>query len=136
MRNFLWGIIVGILLVPATFLALAATGRLPVVATEEPPRWEQAFLQLALEKALSRQVPELKNPTAPTEENLLAGMKIFRDGCAGCHGEADKKSAGERRNSIHASRNLDLSRPRSARHKSSGSSKTGFVTRGWEGMEE
>ena len=92
MRNFLLGLILGILMLPVVVLAMAVTGRLPVVATENPPRWEQALLHFALERSLARQVPDLKNPVAPTEENLLAGMKTFRDGCAGCHGEADKKS--------------------------------------------
>ena len=92
MRNFLSGFVLGTLFLPAVVLSLAGTGRLPVVATENPPRWEQGLLHFALERSLARQVPQLQNPVAPTEENLLAGMKTFRDGCAGCHGEADKKS--------------------------------------------
>jgi mono/diheme cytochrome c family protein len=92
MRNFLSGFALGIVSLPAAFLVLAMMGRLPVVATENSPRWERRLLQFSLERSLSRQVPELKNPVAPTEENLLAGMKTFRNGCAGCHGEADKRS--------------------------------------------
>jgi hypothetical protein len=36
--------------------------------------------------------PHLSNPVAATDENLLAGMKIFRDACAGCHGDPSATS--------------------------------------------
>ena len=30
--------------------------------------------------------PDLPNPVAPTEENLIAGGKIYLGECSGCHG--------------------------------------------------
>jgi hypothetical protein len=33
-----------------------------------------------------RQVPEMANPFPPTNENLIAGGKIYLNECAGCHG--------------------------------------------------
>jgi mono/diheme cytochrome c family protein len=92
MRKFLAGLIVGILVTPVAYLTLALTGRLSVAANAEPPRWEKTLAWIALQKSIKRQAPEQKNPIAPTEENLLAGMKLFVDGCAGCHGTASKKS--------------------------------------------
>jgi hypothetical protein len=68
---------------PVLFLALALAGRLSVVADSEPPAWEKTLAQIALAKSISRQAPEQKNPLAPTEENLLAGMKLFLEGCEG-----------------------------------------------------
>jgi mono/diheme cytochrome c family protein len=36
---------------------------------------------------VDRRAPDIKNPIQPTEENLLAGMKIYQADCAGCHGD-------------------------------------------------
>jgi len=92
MGKFLAGLVLGLLLPPAVYISLALAGRLSVVADAEPPGWEKVLASHALQKSIVRQAPEQKNPVPPTEENLLAGMKTFVDGCAGCHGTAAKKS--------------------------------------------
>jgi mono/diheme cytochrome c family protein len=92
MGKFLAGLVLGMLLVPAIFLIFALTGRLSIAANFAPPAWERTLAWMALQKSIARQAPEQKNPVAPTEENLLAGMKLFRDGCEGCHGGGLKKS--------------------------------------------
>jgi hypothetical protein len=70
MRKFVLGFSVGVLTFPA-------------LANADPPRWEKAFAQMALNAYVSRHAPHLSNPVLATDENLLAGMKIFRDACAG-----------------------------------------------------
>lgn len=40
----------------------------------------------AMDAATERRAPEQKNPIPPTEENLVAGAKLYLDHCAGCHG--------------------------------------------------
>lgn len=92
MGKFLLGLALGILLLPILFLSLAVTGRLPAAADSEPPAWERTLAWNALQKSIARQAPAMKNPIPPTEENLLEGMKLFLDGCEGCHGSALKKS--------------------------------------------
>lgn len=92
MRKFLLGVLVGIVLPPAIFVFLALTGLLPAAADSAPPSWERTLAWAALQKSIVRQAPQMKNPIAPTEENLLEGMKLFLDGCEGCHGSALKKS--------------------------------------------
>ena len=39
-----------------------------------------------------RHAPHVANPIQPTDENLLAGLKTFRDACAGCHGDPNAAS--------------------------------------------
>jgi thiosulfate dehydrogenase len=90
--KFLFGIIVGVVLLPCILLGMAIAGRISVKATAEPPRWERLLGQFALHRAIATQASETKNPYPPTEENLLAGMKYYREGCDGCHGLANKKS--------------------------------------------
>ncbi|HYM41205.1 MAG TPA: cytochrome c [Steroidobacteraceae bacterium] len=86
MRNFLMGLVVGVLILPAAFLTAAWLGRLPVSADSRPPRWEIAVAHMALDAAAARNAPHLANPIAPTEANLMAGVKLFEGACAGCHG--------------------------------------------------
>ena len=95
MRKLLLGVLVGVLAVPAVFLVAACLGLLPVNADAKPPRWEAAIAGMALNAAAARNAPHLKNPIAPTEENLMAGLKIFEDDCAGCHGTPASASANE-----------------------------------------
>ena len=92
MRNFVLGFVTGILALPASFLLLARLGLVPALANAAPPRWERAFAQIALSGYVSRHAPHLTNPVPATDENLLAGMKIFKDACAGCHGDPSATS--------------------------------------------
>ena len=93
MGKFLAGLLLGVVLLPAVLLLLATTGRLTVAATSHPPPFEKELAQFVLARSIARQAPVLKNPLEPTEENLLAGMKVFHDACDGCHGTASERSA-------------------------------------------
>ena len=86
MRKFLLGFMVGILAVPIGAFAAAWLGWLPTNANATPSALERTFAHLALDSAAARRAPHLSNPIAPTEENLMAGLKIFKGDCAGCHG--------------------------------------------------
>ena len=92
MRKFVLGFVVGILTLPAGFLLLAWLGLIPALANADPPGWEKAFAQMTLNAYVSRHAPHLTNPVPATDENLLVGMKIFRDACAGCHGDPSATS--------------------------------------------
>jgi len=92
MRSFVLGFVLGILALPLCALIAAWLGYLPALAKAEPPRWEKAVATMALNSYVARHAPHVMNPVQPTDENLLAGLKIFRDGCAGCHGDAGASS--------------------------------------------
>jgi mono/diheme cytochrome c family protein len=92
MRKFALGFVVGIVFLPAVALAAAWLGLVPTAANAVPPAWERSFAHMALDSAAARRAPHLANPVAPTDENLLAGMKIFRNACSGCHGDASQAS--------------------------------------------
>ena len=91
MRKFLFGFLAGILVLPAAALVAAWLGLLPTAAKAVPPHWESAFAHMALDAAAARRAPHLANPVAPTDENLLAGLKVYRSACSGCHGDAANK---------------------------------------------
>src|SRR5260370_31650247 len=87
MRKFLLGFVAGILAIPVGAFAAAWMGWLPINAKATPSALEKAFMHLALDRAAARKAPHLANPIAPTEENLMAGMKLFKGDCAGRHGD-------------------------------------------------
>jgi thiosulfate dehydrogenase len=86
MRQFFFGLAVGLAILPATIFIAGSFGLLPTTSTVTPPAWETAFARHALHAAAAAHAPRLRNPVAPTDSNLRAGMKFFRDDCAGCHG--------------------------------------------------
>src|SRR4029077_6338052 len=89
MRNFLLGFLVGALAFPAGILIVAELGLLPIHANTSPSAWESALGRMALSASAARQAHHLANPIAPTEANLAAGLKLFKNDCAGCHGTPD-----------------------------------------------
>ncbi len=48
---------------------------------------ERKVAMPALDAAVDRRAPEVQNPVQPTDDNLMAGMKIYQTACAGCHGD-------------------------------------------------
>jgi len=51
------------------------------------PSWfENSLMTAAVHASVRRHAPEVPNPVAPTDENLIAGGKLFISGCSGCHG--------------------------------------------------
>jgi len=95
MGKFLLAFLLGVVALPAVILIVARLGFLPIHANTSPARWESAFAHMALNASAARHAPRVPNPIPPTEENLRAGMKLFEDDCAGCHGTPDTASKNE-----------------------------------------
>lgn len=92
MKRFVFASLLAVFLL---LLALATTARFgywPVSATATPPGCEAKFNQSILQASLTRQARGLTNPVQPSNEVLIAGMRIFKMNCAGCHGEFGKPS--------------------------------------------
>ncbi len=103
MRKFLLGFVVGILTLPVGAFAVAWMGWLPINANAKPSTLERVFMHLALDRAAARRAPHLANPIAPTEENLMAGMKLFKGDCSGCHGDPNSAARREARSILYPS---------------------------------
>ncbi len=95
MCRFLLGFVAGVIALPAVVFAAAWLGVLPTNANSRPSSLEKTFGHLALNSAAVRRAPHLANPIAPTEENLMAGMKLFKGDCAGCHGDPNTATDNE-----------------------------------------
>jgi thiosulfate dehydrogenase len=92
MTKTLIGFVVGLLIVPAIAAVVAFTGHFPIQATAKPPRWERRIANMALDPAVERTAQGLTLPIAGTDDDLMKGMKIYREDCAGCHGDRGKPS--------------------------------------------
>jgi mono/diheme cytochrome c family protein len=99
MGKALIGFILGLLILPAIAAAIAFTGHFPIQATAKPPMWERRIANMALDPAVGKASEGLINPVAtPSDSDLMKGMKIYRDDCAGCHGDYGKPSTWGRNN--------------------------------------
>lgn len=88
MGRFLLGILVGLLAPMLAALLMARLGLFAVQATGEPPAWEVRLARMAVEASVARDAPPLHSPIEPSDAELLAGMKLYRNNCSGCHGDA------------------------------------------------
>jgi len=51
-----------------------------------PSQLESSLMKMAVHASVRRHAPETPNPIAPTDDNLIAGGKMYLNECAGCHG--------------------------------------------------
>src|SRR3954462_5695187 len=77
------------------FLVLGAVsymrlGLVKVRGDDPPSRLESSLMRMAVHAAVRRQAPEISNPVSPSDENLIAGAKIYLSECSGCHGTPGK----------------------------------------------
>jgi thiosulfate dehydrogenase len=91
MRNFVLGIVAVILVLVLGGLGLAFLGLIPTRANVAPPQMERRLAMSALDISVDRHAPRLNNPVPPTDENLIAGLKIYTMNCALCHGGIDRQ---------------------------------------------
>jgi mono/diheme cytochrome c family protein len=89
-RNFLGGVLFTVLVLLVGGLAYLRLGFAEVRADLPASRWEKEMMFSAVHASVRRRAPDLPNPVPPTDENLIAGGKIYLDGCAGCHGTPGK----------------------------------------------
>ncbi len=94
MKHFFLGVLATlVVLILGTFTYLRL-GLAEVRADLPPPRWESYLMYTAVHASVRRRAPELKNPVEPTDENLIAGGRMYLGGCAGCHGRPGKAESG------------------------------------------
>jgi len=92
MKRQLLAFILGVFTLPVVIGAAALFGFLPVSANEKPPMWEINLAQSVLNARIKRDAEALKNPMPADENTLLRGMRLFRENCAGCHGDVGQPS--------------------------------------------
>lgn len=79
--------VAGICFFPVIALIAGFLGYIPVDGVSKPPKWEMTIAHEFLEASLEKRAEGLVNPVKGTDEELLAGLRTFRDNCSGCHGD-------------------------------------------------
>lgn len=87
-RAFLFGILFTVVAAAATGYAVLRTGTIPASATAGPLPLEPWAARTALRATLASEAPTEPNPVPPTDANLVAGIQLFAQDCAICHGTA------------------------------------------------
>jgi mono/diheme cytochrome c family protein len=93
MLKFLSGFIAAIVIVLLAVFLWLRLGFMDARADAPENALERAVAMPALDASVHRHASPLQNPIAPTDENLVAGMKIYQDHCAGCHGDIHQQHA-------------------------------------------
>ena len=90
MKKFLIGVLVGIAVALIVAFGYLRLGLAEVRADIPPGRWETYVMNNGLHASVKREAPNSPNPVLPTDENLIAGGKLYLSACAGCHGRPGK----------------------------------------------
>jgi len=94
MKNFLLGVLFTLVLGALAVFAYLRLGFAEVRADVPPSRLESALLGPAVRASVRRHAPEISNPYPPTDQNLIAGGKIYFSECSGCHGDLEPGKGG------------------------------------------
>lgn len=85
MKAFIFGLVIGIIILPICGYIYFRNGFAPVATSSAPMPFEKKMAKLALHARLNAEAPK-DVPIQPDEPNLTAGAKIYVEDCAFCHG--------------------------------------------------
>jgi mono/diheme cytochrome c family protein len=87
-RAFIVGVIVTILAAAACIYLILAKGMIPASADSGPLPLERWASRMALHATLAKEAPTTANPVPLTDANVIAGIQLYGEHCAICHGTA------------------------------------------------
>jgi thiosulfate dehydrogenase len=87
-KAFFIGVIVTVLAAAACIYVILAKGVIPASADSGPLPLESWATGLSLGTTLAKEAPKTPNPVPLTDANLIAGIQLYGDHCAICHGTA------------------------------------------------
>lgn len=90
MKNFLLGALVTLVALAVGTFAYLSLGLAEVRGDVPGSQLETSLMSTAVHASVRRHAPEIPNPVQPTDENLIAGGKMYLGECAGCHGTPGK----------------------------------------------
>src|SRR6185369_10419864 len=89
-RHFVLGIITAYGFAVMVFVSSAKFGVLPVQADVAPSRLEASLLGWVLHASVAERAPSGGNPLPESDDNLIAGAKLYRQMCSRCHGVSEE----------------------------------------------
>ena len=88
MKKILLGLILGLLIVPATVFFYFKLGFAPVATSDPMFPFERYFARTGLHARMDKEIPK-DVPLKPDEATFESGAKIYMGHCAVCHGSVD-----------------------------------------------
>jgi mono/diheme cytochrome c family protein len=82
--KFLIGLLIGIVILPAIGILYFRFGFAPVATAASPMPFEKPLAHWALNARVEKEAPK-SAPIQASDENYLAGAKVYRTNCAVCH---------------------------------------------------
>lgn len=89
MRKIALTVVITLFVPAAGLFAFLQLGFLSMRADQPVSSWERALAMPSLDASTERHAPKVENPVPPTDEDLAAGARLYRDKCADCHGRPD-----------------------------------------------
>ena len=89
MIKFLLGLVVGIGLLLVAGYFLATRGGFSMTTKGGPLPFERFLANKALDASIGQSAQD-QSPLPADETNLLAGARVYKQNCAGCHGQLDQ----------------------------------------------
>ena len=83
--RFLFGVVLGILLVPFAAWVWLTRGTPPVAVIDSPLPFERNITEVPLHARIEKEMPKMV-PVQANEATFVAGARIYRQQCAFCHG--------------------------------------------------
>jgi thiosulfate dehydrogenase len=93
MKKFLVGVIVTLVALAVGAYAFISFGCMPANADGNPPAIEKWMAHKSLRAAIQREAPQGPVTIALNDANLDAGVKLYAQNCAVCHGASDAKAS-------------------------------------------
>ena len=85
MKTFVFGVVVGVILVPLCGYFYFGSGAVPVATSAPPMPFEKMLAHKALDARISKEMPT-SVPIQADDTSLVAGAQVYRHHCAMCHG--------------------------------------------------
>jgi mono/diheme cytochrome c family protein len=85
MGKFIFGLIVGLIVIPAAVYMYFSTGSAPVATASEPMPFEKMLAGMALHARMGKEMPK-SVPIKADEAAYVAGAQVYKDNCGVCHG--------------------------------------------------
>lgn len=88
LKAFVLGIVLTVIAIIVAGYAVVTSGTVPAAANGHPVFLENWAARTSLRATLNRDAPKGPNPVALTPANLIAGIQLYGQNCAVCHGTA------------------------------------------------
>jgi mono/diheme cytochrome c family protein len=87
-KSFLLGVVLTIVAILIVLYFVITSGTVPAGADSGPLPLEKWAARASLHATIGAQAPKGANPVPLTDQNLVAGIQLYGQYCAGCHGTA------------------------------------------------